>query len=78
MNRTQRAIKKSLHRTFDHAKRQKRQALYERNEASTPLSRAEKREKLQQAVRNEKDLKTWHRKIVQDYAGNTLKEEKTA
>ena len=77
MNRTQRAIKKSCHKAFDHAKREKRQALYERNEAGW-FNKDEKRKKLQQAVREEKDLKAWHRKCVERYAGNNLKEEITA
>ena len=77
MNRTQRAIKKACHKAFDHAKREKRQALYERNEAGW-FDKDKKREKLQQAVREEKDLKAWHRKCVEKYAGNNLREEKTA
>ena len=77
MNRTQRAIKKSCRKAFDHAKREKRQARYERNEAGI-FDMDKKRKKLQQAVREEKDLKAWHRKCVERYAGNNLKEEKTA
>ena len=77
MNRTQRALKRSCHKALDHAKREKRMALYDRNDA-TWRDFSEKSEKLKAAVKNEKGLKAWHRNIIQD-AGNTLnKEEKTA
>lgn len=76
MNRTQRALKKALHKTFDHAKREKRQALYERNEAGW-LNFDKKSEALKEAVRSEKSLKKWHREMVSD-AGKLHKEEKTA
>lgn len=78
MNRTQRAIKKACHRAFDHAKREKRLALYSRNEAGWG-DFGKKAEALKEAVRDEKSLKAWHRKMVQDVvAVNTSKEEKTA
>ncbi len=78
MNRTQRAIKKANHKYIAQAKRSKRQALSERNEASF-FSFPNKAAALKDAVRHEKSLKSWHRKTVQDYAvNNTSKEEKTA
>lgn len=77
MNRTQRALKKSCHKAFDQVKRKKRMALYDRNDASW-RDFSEKSEKLKAAVKEEKELKAWHRKIVQDYAAIKSKEEKTA
>ena len=77
MNRTQRAVKKACHKAFDHAKREKRMALYERNDSSF-RDFEKKSEELKSAVKNEKALKAWHRKMVQDYAVNPLKEVKTA
>ena len=77
MNRTQRKVKRICHQAFSHAKREKRQALYARNEAG--WSFGDKSEALKAALKNEKALKVWHRKMVQDYAGNySSKEEKTA
>ncbi len=82
MNRTQRAVKKVCHKAFDHAKREKRQALYESKEVPFYVGTdgfGKKAEKLKSAVRNEKSLKVWHRKMVQDYAGNnSIKEVRTA
>ncbi len=63
MNRTQRALKKACHKSFDHAKREKRQALYERNEAGWG-SFSKKSDALKDAVKNEKSLKAWHRKMA--------------
>ncbi len=78
MNRTQRAVKKACHKAFDHAKREKRQALHERNE-SYWKDFANKATNLKEKVKEEKGLKAWHRKMVQDYAGNiTAKEIMTA
>ena len=76
MNRTQRAVKKACHQAYSYAKKQKRQALYARNEATWNFG--DRSEELKSAVRNEKSLREWHRKMVQDYAGKTLKEDKTA
>lgn len=78
MNRTQRAIKKACHKAFDHAKREKRMALYEMKEVSFYYGMdgfGKKAENLKSAVRNEKSLKSWHRKMVQDYAGNNSRQE---
>lgn len=77
MNRTQRAVKKACHKAFDHAKREKRQALYARNEA-TFHNFSKQSEGLKKAVKNEKSLKEWHRKMVQGFADKTSKEGKTA
>ena len=78
MNRTQRAVKKACHKAFDSAKREKRQALYERNESSWK-DFTKKATNLKEKVKNEKGLKTWHRKMVQDYAVKTsVKEIKIA
>lgn len=77
MNRTQRAVKKACHKAFNYAKKKKHIALHERNESSFGNFK-ERSENLKSAAKDEKALKTWHRKMVQDYAVNTLKEGKTA
>ncbi len=77
MNRTQRAVKKACHKAFDHAKREKRMRLHERNDSGWDFE--VKSRELKDAVTNEKKLKVWHRKMVQDYAvNNSVKEIKTA
>ena len=76
MNRTQRARKKSCHKAYAHAKREKHLALYEMKEANF-YNFDEKSKKLKEAVKYEKDLKAWHRKIVSGIYSNS-KEEKTA
>ena len=78
MNRTQRAAKKACHKAFDDAKRQKREAVTERKAHLLWDYGNKTAKKLKDAVKNEKSLRKWHRKIVQDYATRTLKEEKTA
>lgn len=77
MNRTQRAVKRACHKAFASAKREKHMALYERNDAAWNFG--DKSEELKAAVKNEKALKAWHRKMVQDYAVKTFsKEDKVA
>ncbi len=77
MNRTQRAVKRQCHKAFASAKRNKRMALHERNDATWNFG--DKSEELKAAVKNEKGLKAWHRKMVQDYAVKTTEKElKTA
>lgn len=78
MNRTQRAVKKACHKAFNDAKKQKREAVTERRAHLLWDYGNKTAERLKDAVKHEKGLKKWHRKMVQDYAVKTLKEEKTA
>lgn len=83
MNRTQRAVKKACHKALDYAKKQKKFALLKKKDGNYGFwyeykCRQKKSEELKEAAANEKGLKKWHRKMVQDYAVNTLKEDKTA
>lgn len=79
MNRTQRAVKKACHKAFDDAKKQKHKAVTERRAHLLWDYGNKTAENLKEAVKNEKSLKAWHRKIVQDYAvKSSVKEEKTA
>ena len=79
MNRTQRAIKKSLKRTMQGKKKEKRLALVEVREGSF-YDRNRKRSKLSELAREEKGLKKWHRKILEDYTRRytSYKEEAAA
>lgn len=78
MNRTQRAIKRACHRALDQAKHKKRVAVRERDEASYD-SFDKRAAELRSAVREEKSIKAWHRKIIMGNAVNdTSKEEQTA
>lgn len=76
MNRTQRAIKKACHKAFAHAKREKHLALHALKDSYRDHDKLTN--ELKSAVKSEKGLKEWHRKMVQDFAGRTVKEEKTA
>lgn len=84
MNRTQRAVKKACHKALDYAKKQKKFALFESKNSSYDFwyqiqCRQRVTDNLKNAVKNEKELKKWHRKMVQDYAVKPIvKEEKTA
>lgn len=78
MNRTQRAVKRTCHKALNAKRRTKHEKLYERNEAGWK-NFEKKSEELKAAVTDEKKLKIWHRKMVQDYAvKNSAKEIKTA
>ncbi len=74
MNRTQRAIKKHL-REIQAAK--KREEHRKRDEVSFSYNRS-KREELRRCAARERELKQWHRKILDDYAVNENKEARTA
>ncbi len=78
MNRTERAIKRSLKRTMHEKKREKRLALAEMRDTSW-YGRDRKRKELSEKAREEKALKAWHRKIMNDYTRrNSSKEDAAA
>ncbi len=78
MNRTERAIKRSLKRAMHEKKREKRLAL-EEVRALSFYDRESKKRALSERAREEKALKVWHRKIVDDYTRrSSLKEEAVA
>lgn len=77
MNRTQRAVKRSCKKAFASVKKQKRMRLFELKESGWG-SHEKKAAALKEAAKEEKDLKSWHRKCVADYAANTSEEERTA
>ena len=64
MNRTQRAIKKQLHKAMNEKKREKRFALAEMRDH---YGHKESRETVKDLSKQEKGLKKWHRQILDDY-----------
>lgn len=80
MNRTERAIKKSLKKTMQGKKREKHLALAEAQEHSF-FDCKRKSDELSKLVKEEKGLKKWHRKILEDYTRRLktpIKEEAVA
>lgn len=68
MNRTQRAIKRKCRKIQDNIKRKKRQAIYEVMDNTSFFN--DRSEELSNVVKEEKGLRSWHRKCVEDYSGS--------
>ena len=61
MNRTQRAVKKQLRQTMNQKKAEKRRAICEMKDSYL------KQNMVHDTLKNEKELKAWHRQIINDY-----------
>ncbi len=66
MNRTQRAVKKSCKQARDYVKHRKNEALAEMRDSTSFYNGHN--EELAEAVKEEKGLKSWHRKCVADHS----------
>ncbi len=75
MNRTERAIKRACKRALISKKREKRIAIFEMRDAGW-YNKNEKKSKVTSLSKEEKGLKKWHRKMLEDYTcrENTLLE----
>ncbi len=79
MNRTQRAIKKACKQALKGKKREKRIAVMELREYSL-YEREKKKKEVTRLAREEKGLREWHRKMLDDYTcrKNSIKEDAVA
>ena len=68
MNRTQRAIKRKCRKIQNDIKKKKRIALFEVMDSTSLFDNAS--DNLSEVVKEEKGLRSWHRKCVEDYSGS--------
>ncbi len=72
MNRTQRAIKKSLRLAMNSKKREKRFAIAEMKDSYMDNA---SNKAVRDLLKEEKDLREWHRKCLNDYSSQNKSKE---